>query len=57
MLLNGVVSCAGALVSTENQSPNILMIAIDDQNDRIRWLDGHPQVQTPHINVLTERCF
>ena len=33
--------------------PNILMIAIDDQNDWIGCLDGHPQVMTPNIDA---RC-
>lgn len=38
-----------------NQRPNILMIAIDDQNDWIGCLNGHPQIQTPHIDRLAER--
>ena len=32
--------------------PNILFIAIDDQNDWIGCLGGHPQVKTPHIDWL-----
>ena len=47
--------CAGALAGTENSRPNILMIAIDDQNDWIGCLDGHPQVLTPHIDALAAR--
>lgn len=35
--------------------PNILFIAIDDQNDWIGCLNGHPQIQTPHIDALAER--
>lgn len=35
--------------------PNILFIAIDDQNDWIGCLDGHPQIQTPNIDRLAER--
>jgi arylsulfatase A-like enzyme len=35
--------------------PNILFIAIDDQNDWIGCLGGHPQVQTPHIDALAKR--
>jgi arylsulfatase A-like enzyme len=35
--------------------PNILMIAIDDQNDWIGCLKGHPHVKTPHIDRLAAR--
>ena len=37
------------------QPPNILMIAIDDLNDWVGCLDGHPQAQTPHIDRLAKR--
>ncbi len=32
--------------------PNILFIAIDDQNDWIGHLGGHPMAKTPHIDKL-----
>jgi len=35
--------------------PNIVFIAIDDLNDWIGCLDGHPQVQTPHMDALARR--
>ena len=35
--------------------PNILFIAIDDQNDWFGCLDGHPQVKTPNIDRLASR--
>jgi arylsulfatase A-like enzyme len=35
--------------------PNILFIAIDDQNDWFGCLGGHPQAKTPHIDRLAER--
>jgi arylsulfatase A-like enzyme len=35
--------------------PNVLFIAIDDQNDWIGCLGGHPQVKTPHIDRLARR--
>src|SRR6187399_1888517 len=35
--------------------PNILMIAIDDQNDWIGCLGGHPQAKTPNIDRLARR--
>jgi arylsulfatase A-like enzyme len=35
--------------------PNVLMIAIDDQNDWIGCLGGHPQARTPNIDRLGKR--
>ena len=32
------------------ERPNVLFIAIDDQNDWMGCLGGHPQVQTPHFD-------
>jgi arylsulfatase A-like enzyme len=37
------------------QRRNILFIAIDDLNDWVGCLDGHPQVQTPNIDALASR--
>jgi arylsulfatase A-like enzyme len=34
------------------EKPNILFFAIDDQNDWIGYLAGHPQVKTPNIDKL-----
>ncbi|MEM9722987.1 MAG: sulfatase [Bacteroidota bacterium] len=35
--------------------PNVLFIAIDDLNDWVEPLKGHPQVQTPHMNRLASQ--
>ncbi len=35
--------------------PNVLFIAIDDQNDWIGCMGGHPQVKTPNIDALARR--
>jgi arylsulfatase A-like enzyme len=35
--------------------PNILFLAIDDQNDWIGCLGGHPQAHTPEIDNLAQR--
>jgi arylsulfatase A-like enzyme len=35
--------------------PNVLFLAMDDQNDWIGCLGGHPQVRTPHIDRLATR--
>ena len=35
--------------------PNVLMIVVDDMNDWIGCLGGHPDVQTPNIDRLAQR--
>ena len=42
--------CLSTLLHAER--PNVLFIAIDDQNDWIGYLGGHPQVKTPNIDRL-----
>lgn len=41
--------------AAESTRPNILFIAIDDQNDWIGHLGGHPMAKTPHIDKLAAR--
>ena len=41
-------------VYTENK-PNVLMLVIDDLNDWVGPLKGHPQVKTPSIDALAAR--
>lgn len=35
--------------------PNVLMICIDDLNDWVGFLGGHPQAMTPHLDALARR--
>lgn len=35
--------------------PNVLFLAIDDLNDWVGCLDGHPQAKTPNIDALARR--
>ena len=44
-----------ACLVAQGAKPNILFIAIDDLNDWVGPLRGHPQVQTPHMDRLAER--
>lgn len=37
------------------EKPNILFIAIDDQNDWIGHMGGHPLAKTPHLDALAAR--
>lgn len=43
------------LAGEQPKRPNVLMIAIDDQNDWVGCLGGHPQAQTPNIDRLAAR--
>ncbi len=54
--------CAAALLMlvpfvlpAKAERPNVLFIAIDDQNDWIGHLGGHPLAKTPHLDALAER--
>ena len=51
-----VVCCvAPASAADESHHPNVLFIAIDDLNDWVEPLDGHPLVKTPHMSRLADR--
>lgn len=52
LLLSALLFITGTAGSA---APNVLMIAIDDLNDWIGALGGHPQAQTPHMDRLAER--
>lgn len=51
----GISRHSAAAEPEASQRPNILFIAIDDQNDWIGCLGGHPQAQTPNIDRLAKR--
>jgi len=57
LLLSLHAICSAELEAKEKpkQKPNILFIAIDDQNDWIGCMKGHPQIKTPHIDQLADR--
>jgi arylsulfatase A-like enzyme len=46
---------ASAGPAAADTRPNVLFLAIDDQNDWIGCMGGHPQVKTPHIDALAGR--
>jgi arylsulfatase A-like enzyme len=52
--LSLIASVQGA-DDTNSQSPNVLLITIDDLNDWVGCLGGHPQSITPNIDSLAER--
>jgi arylsulfatase A-like enzyme len=55
MLLLAVCFGVGGGWASAADKPNILFIAIDDQNDWFGCLGGHPQAQTPNIDQLAAR--
>lgn len=36
-------------------TPNVLMISIDNLNDWVGFLGGHPETVTPHMDALATR--
>lgn len=54
LLVSFVQICGGRNVVAVDR-PNVLFIAIDDQNDWIGTLGGHPLVKTPNIDRLAAR--
>lgn len=50
-----VASLVGTFSSMAAERPNVLLIAIDDLNDWVGILDGHPLAKTPHIDALANR--
>ena len=50
-----LIACLLSTSSAVAAHPNVLFIAIDDQNDWIGCIGGHPLVKTPHIDRLASR--
>ena len=46
---------AGLVARAAEHRPNVLFIAVDDLNDWVGCLGGHPQARTPHIDALAAR--
>jgi choline-sulfatase len=55
VLLAVIVSLLPSAFAAEVKLPNILFIAIDDQNDWIGHMGGHPLAKTPHMDKLAAR--
>ena len=53
LLLAGLI--LAFTLSAADKKPNVLFIAIDDQNDWIGYLGGHPMIKTPHIDRLANK--
>jgi hypothetical protein len=44
-----------AIQADDVMRPNVLMIVVDDMNDWVGCLGGHPDVKTPNIDRLAQR--
>ncbi len=55
LLSIGLALGSAHAVAAPAKRPNILFIAIDDQNDWIGHLGGHPLAKTPHLDKLAAR--
>ncbi len=51
VLLGCLILCTFESASAEDR-PNLLFIAIDDLNDWVGSMGGHPQTQTPNLDRL-----
>jgi len=54
VLATGLVF-SNAATGESAEKPNVLFIAIDDLNDWVGHLGGHPDAKTPHIDRLAQR--
>ncbi len=56
IVIAGMLIWGGSLLAAgEVERPNVLMIVIDDLNDWVGALGGHPEAQTPHLDALATR--
>ena len=44
-----------SIASVAQERPNVLLIAVDDLNDWVGCMGGHPQAQTPNIDGLARQ--
>lgn len=50
-----IFSIHNAIVSRKSSPPNVLLISIDDLNDWVGCLGGHPQAKTPNLDRFASR--
>ena len=48
-------TAAPEAIAQEGERPDVLFISIDDLNDWVGFLGGHPQARTPNLDRLAER--
>ncbi|PHN02387.1 sulfatase [Flavilitoribacter nigricans] len=50
-----ITACNDDPSETQQAPPNVLLIAVDDLNDWVGCMGGHPQAKTPNIDYLASR--
>lgn len=54
-LISSFLLCYEVVADEVNIRPNILFIAVDDLNDWVGYLGGHPNAKTPNLDELANR--
>ena len=49
------IACIYSAILSVAGKPNVLFIAIDDLNDWVGCLDGHPNTKTPNLDRLAKQ--
>lgn len=55
LIIAALTSCNRSVKRAQENRPNVLMICIDDLNDWLGCMNGHPAVKTPNIDRLAAR--
>ena len=50
-----LLACCSPIKSKKVDKPNVLFISIDDLNDWLGCMDGHPNAKTPHMDELASQ--
>lgn len=55
IIISLIFSCLLAHAESQSTRPNVLLIAVDDLNDWVGCLNGHPNANSPNIDRLAKR--
>lgn len=55
ILISILLALSGSCNTIQHSKPNIIFITVDDLNDWVGVLEGHPQVKTPSIDLLASK--
>jgi len=50
-----LLNTTGNISAQTNEKPNVVLIMLDDLNDYVGFLGGHPQVKTPNMDRLAKQ--